>query len=170
MAVQSSIVARGGYLATAAPLSAAERLGAAGGPSLAWDVVDGTGAGQVNFVYRKAVSLAATTYLDIDLKGGGGELDVLNVAMAATAVKFVLLQVTTPASGTSLRLGPQGRTNAAQLWFQAVTANFYDVVADTLVMWDSRAGWALDATHKVLSLYNPGASTVAATLWVMGTK
>lgn len=160
----------GGYTAVSGPLTAKARLGGSGEPAGTLTFADGTGAGQANFVYSRAISLAATTYLDIDLKGGGGELDVLNVAMAATAVKLVLLEITTPASGTSLRFGPQNRTNAAQLWFQDVTANFYVTVLDKFYMCDARAGWALDATHKVISLYNPGASTVAATLRVVGTK
>jgi len=155
----------GGYTWASGVLTASEQFA-----SFVQTFTEGTSTNQINFVYKRAVSLATTTYLDIDLKGGGGELDVLNVAMAATAVKGVFLKVTTPASGTSLRLGPQGRTDAAQLWFQAVTANFYDTVSDIFVMSDRGAGWALGASTKVLSLYNPGASTVAATLYVVGTK
>lgn len=155
-----------GYQWTVAgsPLIAAEKIIAE------FDLADGTGAGQANAAYKKEISLAATTYLDLDLKGGGGELDVRGGAMAMTAVKLVILKLTTPGASTSLRFGPQNRTNAAQLWFQDVTANFYLTVLDKLYMGDARAGWALDATHKVISLYNPGASTVAGTLWVFGTK
>lgn len=166
MGLTAKLPVRGGYAwsASGSPLTAAEQI------ALAFTLTDGTGAGQANCVYKKSIDLAATTYLDIDLKGGNGELDVRNTAMAMTAVKAVLLAIDTPASGTSLRFGPQGRTNAAQLWFQADTTNFYDVVLDTLVMRDARAGWTLDNTHKVVSLYNPGAGAVTGTLWIFGTK
>lgn len=157
---------QGGYTWTesGSPLTASERI------VELLTLTNGTGSGQANCVYKKAISLAATTYLDIDLKGGGGELDVRGTAMAMTAVKAVLLVVTTPAAATSLRFGPQNRTNAAQLWFSGVTADEYVTVLDKLYMADARAGWSLGASTKVVSIYNPGAATVAGTLWVFGTK
>lgn len=160
----------GGYTWTSGDLKATGRFGSSTWPAGTLSFEDGTGSGQANFVYRAALSIAATTMQLIDLKGGTGELDTLNTAMAATAVKFVFLQITTPGASTSLRFGPQNQTNAAQLWFQATTANFYETVLDKFMMSDARAGWSLDATHKVLGIYNPGASTVAGTLIVMGTK
>lgn len=170
MGLNARIDLVGGFDVTSGILRAAAASGPGNTPSGQMLLTDGTGVGQANFVYTRAISLAATTYLDIDLKGAAGALDVLNVAMAATAVKAVLLEITTPAAATSLRFGPQGRTDVAQLWFQAVTANFYDIVFDKFFMCDTRAGWPIGATTKVISLYNPGAATVAGTLWVFGTK
>lgn len=170
MGLQSRIELQGGYTWTSGPLTAAAAIAGLNEPAGVTAFSDGTGAGQANFVYSKNFSINATTMLLIDLKGGGGELDVLNVLMAATAVKAILLQIDTPASGTSLRFGPQNQTNAAQLWFQDVTANFYMTVLDKMFLDDPRAGWALDATHKVLAIYNPGAGAVTGKLRVWGTK
>lgn len=170
MGLQSEINVAGGYTFGAARPTSSNRFGITGAPAGLIQFADGTGAGQANQVFEAALSVAATTMQLYDLKGGNGELDVLNVALAMTAVKFVYLEITTPASGTSLRFGPQGQTNAAQLWFQAATANFYSTVYSKYMMEDARAGWALDATHKVLGVYNPGASTVTGKLWVFGTK
>lgn len=160
----------GGYTWTSGDLRATGKFGGSTWPAGSLSFEDGTGSGQANFVYRVALSVPATTMQTYDLKGGGGELDTLNVAMAATAVKFVFLQITTSGASTSLRFGPQNQTDAAQLWYQAVTANFYETVLDKFMMSDARAGWALGASTKKVCVYNPGASTVAATLIVMGTK
>ncbi len=171
MGLTANIAVTGGYtFGTGVQPTASNRFGISGAPSGAIAFADGTGVGQANQVFQAALSIAATTMQLYDLKGGNGELDVLNVLLAMTAVKFVYLEITTPAAATSLRFGPQAQTNAAQLWFQAATANFYDIVYSKFLMEDARAGWALDATHKVLGIYNPGAATVAGRLWVIGTK
>jgi len=170
MALQSEIRISGGYTFGAVTPTAGDRFGNPSSAAGLIEFADGTGAGQANQVFQASLSIAATTMQTYDLKGGGGELDVLNVALAMTAVKFVYVEITTPAASTSLRFGPQNVANAAQLWFQATTANFYATVLSKLLMEDARAGWALDATHKTISLYNPGASTVAGKLWVIGTK
>jgi hypothetical protein len=170
MGLQSRINIAGGYAWTSGSLTASTRFGATGMPAGSLVLADGTGAGQANFAYRVSISLAATTMVAYDLKGGGGELDERNIAMAATAVKVVVLQVTTPGASTSLRFGPQNQSDAAQLWFPGVTANDYVIVKDKLYMDDARAGWAIGASTKKLCVYNPGAATVAAILFVMGTK
>lgn len=147
------------------------RFGTAPTPSGLFQLTDGTGSGEANQVYEAVLSIATSTTEEIDLKGGNGEEDVLGVALAMTAVKGVELILTTaPATGVSLRFGPQNVTNAAQLWFQAATANFYVEVKDRFAMLERHAGWALDATHKVLAIHNPGAATVAAWIRVIGTK
>jgi hypothetical protein len=171
MGLQSEMAVTGGYtFGTSVQPTASNRFGLSGAPSGVISFADGTGAGQANQVFQANLSIATVTMQLYDLKGGNGELDVLNVLLAMTAVKFVYLEITTPAAATSLRFGPQAQTNAAQLWFQAATANFYDTINSKFLMEDARAGWALDATHKVLGIYNPGATTVTGKLWVFGTK
>lgn len=170
MGLAAKVNITGGFTHTSGALVASGRFGESNMPAGTTVFADGTGAGQANQIFLVSFSIPATTMQLYDLKGGNGELDVLNVALAMTAVKQVVVEVTTPASGTSLRFGPQNQTNAAQLWFQAATANFYDTVYSKFMQEDARAGWALDATHKVLGLYNPGASAVAGTLLVIGTK
>jgi hypothetical protein len=170
MGLAANLSWSGGYVHTIGALRAAGRFGVAPMPSGQAVIADGTGAGQANQVFSVAFSVGPSSFASYDLKGGGGELDVLNVALAMTAVKLVAVEITTPAANTSLRFGPQNQTNAAQLWFQAATANFYDTVLSRLMQEDIRAGWALDATHKTIHLYNPGLAAVAGALLVVGTK
>lgn len=160
----------GSYTQTSGTLTANERMGNTSAPLGITVFADGTGAGQANCVFSAALSIAAGATQLYDLKGGNGELDVLNVAMAMTAVKYVYLEITTPAAATSLRFGPQNQTNAALLWFSTATATYYQTVYDKFLCADPRAGWALDSTHKVIAINNPGAATVTGFLRVIGTK
>lgn len=147
------------------------RFGTSPTPSGLFQLTDGTGTGAANSAYESAFTVAAGATKLIDLKGGNGETDVLGVALAMTAVKGVeLIITTTPATGVSLRFGPQNQTNAAQLWFQAVTANFWQEVKDRFAMFDRHAGWSIGSSTKVLAIHNPGAATVAAWIRVIGTK
>lgn len=170
MGLQSKINITGGFSQTSGLRTAAGKFGTPPMPSGLTTFADGTGPGQANQVFLVPFSINPTSMQLYDLKGGSGELDVLNEPLAMTAVKQVVLEVTTPAAATSIRFGPQGQTNAARLWFEDVTADFYDAVLSKLLQEDARAGWALDAAHKVLGLYNPGAAPVAGTLLVVGTK
>lgn len=160
-----------GVLDESGGLSYRSRFGTSPTPSGLWQVTNGTGAGQANSAYEVAFSVAAGATRLVDLKGGNGEKDVLQAALAMTAVKGVELVLTTaPAAGVSLRLGPQGATDAAQLWFAGVAAGDYVVVRDRFANLDRYTGWALGASTKVLAIHNPGASAVAAWLRVIGTK
>jgi hypothetical protein len=160
-----------GILDTSGGLSYRSRFGTSPTPSGLFQLSDGTGTGAANTAYEAALSIAAGATSLIDLKGGNGEKDVLGVALAMTAVKGVELILTTaPATGVSLRFGPQAATNAAQLWFQAVTANFWTEVKDRFAMFDRHAGWTIGASTKVLAVHNPGAATVAAWIRVLGIK
>lgn len=170
MGLDGNLALQGGLTLTSGSLSFSERFGSGTGPTGTLVLADGTGAGQANTAYHKDFSIAAGADLDIDLKGGGGELDVHNVDLAFTAVKMVFIEITTPASGTSIRFGPQAVANAAQLWFPGVAAADWEEVLDKAFRCDARAGWAIGATTKVLRLHNPGAAAVAGKLRVWGTK
>lgn len=170
MGLAANLPHTGGFLVKSGGLRASGKFGDTGMPGGVLSFADGTGSGQANFVYKASLSISASATTLIDLKGGNGELDVLNVAMAATAVKFVLLEITTPGAGVSLRFGPQNQTNAAQLWFSGVGTTAYATVLHRLRMEDSVTGWAVGSSTKVLAVNNPSASTVAATLLVIGTK
>ncbi|HEY1191553.1 MAG TPA: hypothetical protein VGE74_28230 [Gemmata sp.] len=160
-----------GVLMESAGLRFRSRFDSAPAPSGLVSLGDGTGSGQANDVYEALLTVATGTTTLIDLKGGGGETNVLNQTLAFTKVKGVELILTTaPAAGVSLRLGPQGATNAAQLWFQAATANFWQEVRDRFAMFDRVTGWSLDATHKVLAISNPGADDVSCWLRVIGVR
>jgi hypothetical protein len=160
-----------GVLLEAAGLRYRSRFGSSPTPSGLFQLSDGTGSGQANDVYEATFTITPSSTLEIDLKGGNGELNVLNQALAFTAVKGVEVIITTPpASGVSLQLGPQGVTNAAQLWFQAATTNFWQEIRDRFAMFDRATGWALDATHKVLAIKNPGLADVSGWIRVIGLK
>lgn len=160
-----------GVLLESAGLKYRSRFGNSPTPSGLFQLADGTSSGQANDVYEAPFSILTGATLQIDLKGGGGELNVLNQALAFTTVNGVeVIITTTPAAGVSLQLGPQGVTNAAQLWFQAATTNFWQEIRDRFSMFDRATGWALDATHKILAIKNPGAGTVAGWIRVIGRK
>ena len=147
------------------------RFGSSPTPAGLFQLGDGTGSGQANDVYEKLFTIAAGATLSIDLKGGNGELNAVNQLLAFTVVKGVELILTTaPAAGVSVQIGPQGLTNAAQLWFQAATTNFWTQVRDRFAMFDRATGWALDATHKVLGIKNPGAADVSGWVRVIGVR
>lgn len=171
MALSARIEWKDGVLVGSAGLQYRSRFGHAPAPAGAIALSDGTGANQANDVFERLVTVPDGEALLIDLKGGAGELNVLNQPLAFAAVKSVELILTTaPAAGVSLRVGPQGAANAAQLWFQAATANFWTEVRDRFAMFDRVTGWGLDATHKVLAISNPGAADVSAWLRIIGVR
>jgi len=154
--------------------SAALRFGDTGMPSNLFSLSDGTTSGKADQLYYYPISLAATTGVSLDLKGGGGEEDVLGVTLAMVEVRWFYVWIsTTPATTVSLRFGPQNITNAWKGPFADVTANFYMTVNRTLEMdapTDGTTDWSVGASTKILRLYNPGASTVAGGLLVAGCK
>ncbi len=156
--------------------SAALRFGADAGamPSDVFSLTNGTASNQADQIYYYPISLAATTGVSLDLKGGGGELDVLGAALAMVEVRWFYVWIsTTPATTVSLRFGPQNITDAWQGPFSALTATYYLTVNRTLEMdspADGATNWAVGASTKVLRLYNPGAATVAGGLLVAGCK
>lgn len=170
MGLDAKVRMLGGYRHTNGTLTAEARIGQGSEPAGVFSVSDGTGAGQANQFYSLDFNIAAGATLTVDLKGGGGEKDVLNAPMAMTAVKSVLIEIGTPAAGTSILFGPQAAANGAQLWFGGVGATDRAEVLERFFNCDSRAGWPLDATHKVLALKNPGAGAVTGKLRVTGTK
>lgn len=171
MGLSARITWKDGVLMESAGLTYRSRFDSPPAPSGVVTLTDGSGANQANDVFEKLLTVPHGGTTLIDLKGGTGEVNVLNQALAFTKVKSVELILTTaPASGVSLRVGPQGATNAAQLWFQAATANFWAEVRDRFAVFDRVTGWALDGTHKVLAISNPGAADVSAWLRVIGVR
>ena len=127
----------------------------------------GTGSGQVNKWYLARRTLTATTYDDLNLTSG---LTTLGTTMAFTAVKRVLVAIIDPDGTKKLRVGPQGRTNAAALWFQAATTNFWEETYGYVLKDRPVTGWAISAgSADVLSIYNPGGSSLDYAVWIMGT-
>ena len=140
-------------------------------PSGLWTTADGTGTGQANEAYEATYTIGAGVTTSIDLLGAGSEKNLINQTLAFTKVKGVeLVLTTTPAAGVSVRLGPQGVADAAQLWFQAATTNFWVEVRDRFAMLDRAVGWPLTAPAVKLPIHNPGAASVSVWVRIIGTR
>jgi hypothetical protein len=160
----------GGWLASNdTGLIASQRFGVSNEPSRDIRLSYGTGSGQINVIYRKAFTLAPTISLDIDFKGGTGELDVLNVALSLAKIRCIDLVITTaPAADVAIRLGPQGQTNGFIGPWKDIDS--YVSVKRRLFLDDIADGWVVDATHKILRINNPSAGSVSGVLEIFGTS
>ena len=142
---------------------ATARFGQTGMPDELFRLTNGTGSGQCDTVFVKALSIAATTTLQVDFKSG--ETDLLGNAVNLQSVKLVAVVVTT--ASATLWVGPQNLTNACQLWFGGVAATDKNKVTDRF--WNSdEGGWAVGGSTKILGINNPGGSTVSGYLICAG--
>lgn len=151
--------------ATAQAQSAA--FGGAILPTLKFNYTFGTGNAQVNKWYLAKRTLTATTFDNLDLTAG---LSTLGTTQAFTALKRVLIAIISPDGTKKLRVGPQAQTHANILWFQATTANFWEETYTYIDKERPVTGWAVAAgSTDVLSIYNPGASSLDYAIWLLGT-
>lgn len=160
----------GGWVAEGANgLRASGRFGVGAEPSRDIAFVSGTGDNAIDVIYRRAFTITASGNVDIDLTGGWGELDVLNVALDFAKIRAIdVILTTTPASGVSLRVGPQSQSNGFIGPWQDVDG--YDTVRRRWFADNPVAGWTVDGTHKILRLNNPGASSVSGVIEIFGTS
>lgn len=145
------------------------RLAADGFPTGLTELATGTGAGQVDQVYFRPFTVPAGGSVAVDLQGGGGELDLANRPLALVKVKWLYLEVTAPASGKRVDLGPQGAANAFPGWWPGVTAADKTPVRDKFEQCDPNDGWAVGGSTKVLTISNPGGAAVSGFLILAGT-
>lgn len=165
--VNTQISIRNGFVGRLGVTNIPYRFGSNVMPQGLIRLLNGVGATQANVCMVKPWSIAAAANLDIDLTTG--QLDISNVAVNLSAVKLVYLEITNPGTTDAVRFGPQGVTNAAQLWFQAATEHFYEVVRSKLLMtWENGAGWPISGSNKVLRIHNPSAGTLTGWLAVLG--
>ena len=115
-----------------------------------------------------AVSLAAGANLDIDLANASNTVeDRAGRPLNLAKLYAVVLAVTSPDGTKALRLGPQNVANGCQLWFGGTGATAYETVEDGVVRW-SYSGWTVTAgTGDILRVNNPGATTVAGSLYLV---
>lgn len=162
-----------GIVNSATGLNITKRYGETGSPSTTMNYTSGTGSNQANVVYRYDFSLGATTGVNIDLRGGAGELDVTGAALSFTEIRDIEVYIsTTQAANVNIRVGPQNETNGWLGPWSVITANGYTVVYRRLYMDFPFDGslTTVDATHKILRLYNPNAGTVAGSIVITGTN
>lgn len=172
MGLDVRVQRRGGYLVTLGGLPTGLRFGAS--PLIGrLDLASGTGVAQADTLYRKDFSLTAVGMggdtIAVDLVGGAGELDVTGAALSLAKVRWVYVEVTTPAAGKAIRIGPRNVANAWQGWFGGVGASDYSIVPDILDFCDRYDNWpVVGASTKILSLHNPSAVAAAGVLLVGG--
>lgn len=126
----------------------------------------GTEDAQVDKWHLARRTLAGTTFDNLNLTSG---LTCFGVTQVFTKLKRVVVAIIDPDGTKKLRIGPQGQTNANQLWFQAVTANFWEETYNVVVKDRPVTGWTVTAaTTDVLSIYNPGGSSLEYAIWLLG--
>ncbi len=173
MSFRYRIRRNGGYtIISSSGLIAPGSFGDSDMPPILDDIAEGTGTGQANQLYKVPFSLLTTASATYDLKGGGGEVDVLGAALAMIEVRKIEIYIsTTPASGVGVRFGPQNVTNGWDGPFSVVTATGYVFIPTEFKIKASFTGqWLVGSTTKILKLNNPGAGTVAGVMLVTGVK
>lgn len=167
-----SQVIPGGWTATGNNnLQASQRYGSGDEPSLDLSFTTGTGPGQIDVIYRNLLTLAAAASLTIDLKGGNSEKDVLNNALSFAKIRRFLVQIVSPGSTKSLKVGPQNVSNPwAALLGSAVLTTDYITVKDKLEITDSQDGFVVSGTSKQIKILNSSAVSVTALIEFHGTS
>lgn len=150
-----------------------KRFGDTSAPASSITFTNGTSSNNIDVAYKYDFSLAATTGVNLDLRGGGGETDVTGAALSFTEIRSIAVYIVESAASTvSLRVGPQNQSNAWQGPFGGVAATDYIAVRKFFYIDAPGDGsWTtVDATHKVLRLYNPGAGTITGYVIITGTS
>lgn len=116
----------------------------------------------------KAFTVAAGGAWSFDVLSG--EADFAGGAVAWAKVTSLLVLVASPAAATAVRLGPDGRANAAQLWFPATASGNRVEVRDLFWQADRATGWAVSGGNGKVWLSNAGAASVSGTIVLTGVK
>lgn len=134
----------------------------------------GTGTSQCDQIYTSEFTINAATELSFDLKGGGGETDVLNNAMSLAEVRWIWIYLSTaPLSTVAIRVGPGANGGAKTNGFVGPfkDGNSWIAVSNRLDFNAPGDGsWIVDATHKIFTMYNNGGSAVSGRIVIAGTK
>jgi hypothetical protein len=125
--------------------------------------------GQITVGYENDFTIAAGATLAIDLKGGNGELNLINLPLVFTRIWWAYVELTAPSSTSSLKVGPLGQANAWQGWHGGTGSTHSTLVTDVMDLSDRSSLWtAVGASTKVLAITNPGASPVSGTILLAG--
>lgn len=143
-----------------------QRLGTTSVPVATFSLEWGTGTNQANALYVSGLrSVAATTADNLNLS----TLSMAGATFSLTKVKYVLVVISGPDGTKSLRVGPRGVSNAAQLWAGGTAAGNYETVITDRAWKHPYAGWDVTATTAdILGIYNPGAGSVSYCVVVAG--
>ena len=154
-------------LATAAQA----QIGSNGFPEITHTFENGTAAGQANEMYLDQLTIPAGGSVNIDLTGSTSYTNPFGETLAFTAVRLVLISVIDPASSKAVLVGPQGVTDAAQLWFGDVEATDYETVEDVSLHYRTTGGWTItNDSADLLPISNEGVADVEVAVLILGTR
>jgi hypothetical protein len=162
MSVNIRIHRTGGYAATAESLRATDRFR----PPFVRDSV--WLPSQVGQLYRREFTLAAAATLLVDLLGGTSERDVLRDPLSLADVRWLFVQLASPAPAARLVVGP---SSAANTWVGPFGSSAGSVeVRDTFDWSAPGGGIAVSSGASLLRIHNPSAASVTATLLLAGLR
>jgi hypothetical protein len=134
----------------------------------------GTGNGQGNQWACQQRVLAATTFDLLNLQDAAlGLKNDMGQPIQLVKVKFFALAILSHDGTKKLQIGPQGQSNAWPGWWQAVTANFYDVEYWFIGKGNDSGnglGPAITPTTNILPVFNPTGSPITYAVLVGGNE
>jgi hypothetical protein len=136
--------------------------GVGGLASLAHILSNGTGANQANKVWYDERTLTASSTDDLDLTN----LTLNGVTVTFSKIKWVILRVVFPATGVKIVFGG-AVTNVFLGWLSGTTPT--EDIQDLTIRLANIDGWAVDSTHKIFQLNNPGGTSVTYDIILIGS-
>jgi hypothetical protein len=124
----------------------------------------GTGNNQAKEWYRDYRTLAGTTYDQLNFNT---VLNPFGGTIVGLTIRYLGMAIDTPDGVKTLRVGPQGQTNAGQFMFGGVTAAVYFTFTHNFQMLCPITGWTITAgTGMIFPVYNPTGSSINYRIWV----
>lgn len=137
-------------------------------PAMSIALAFGTSSGQANECYLAKRTLAATTYDNIDLKGG--LTNDFGAVLQFTKMTLGVISLDAPDGTKKLYYGPQGQTHAFDGGFPLGVGA---TVGKETRYWDTMfyypAGYAItEDTNDFMQVYNPTAGSISYYLLLFG--
>lgn len=120
------------------------------------------------YVSTKTITAGSTATIDLS---NGSDKNPFGSSLGFSAIKLAIVNLHSPDGAAKFRVGPQGVSNACQLWFGDVTAPCYDEDYFALVKFGGGSGWTVtDSTGDLFCIKNPGASSIIVDVIIGGVK
>ena len=144
-----------------------KKFGALSVPELSISLTYGTTSGKANWAYYASRTVATVTADNLDLSGS--LTDGLGNTISATKLKLLIVAIASPDGTKTLRVGPRGVANTAQLNFGGVASTDYQAVTHWHVIYEPVAGYTITAgTGDILGIYNSSAGSVTYSILMAG--
>lgn len=129
------------------------------------------GVGQTWQQFSTQQTLNAGSNFDFDLNNPSNTFKTGNgTPIEISQLCWFVAQLVNPDASHKVRVGPQGLSSAAQLWFGGVTSTYFEEVYDTVIR-PFRPGLVITATTaSKIRFNNPTADTITFNLWVAGNR